>query len=237
MTPSDCDLETGVCAPAPLAGEDTPATRAPDMELVYVGDPMCSWCWGIAPQLERLREHAIGREIPFRLVVGGLRPGGGDEWNAAFKQFLEHHWREIAERTGQPFGFDLLRRESFHYDTEPACRAVVAARPFVGERELEFFSAIQRKFYVDNEDPKALDFYPSICAATGVDFAAFAQRFADRSVIEETLGEFRLNRSWGVTGYPAILVRTGDRKRPLARGYATFDEMRAGLYRAVDGAN
>ncbi len=43
-----------------------------EIELIYVGDPMCSWCWGIAPQLDTLvRTHP---DIPLRIVVGGLRP-------------------------------------------------------------------------------------------------------------------------------------------------------------------
>ena len=43
-----------------------------DFEFVYVGDPMCSWCWGFAPVLERMQEVY---DVPLRVVVGGLRPG------------------------------------------------------------------------------------------------------------------------------------------------------------------
>ena len=48
-----------------------PAPR-PDLGFVYVGDPMCSWCWGFAPALEQL-ERRYG--LPLKVVMGGLRTG------------------------------------------------------------------------------------------------------------------------------------------------------------------
>ncbi len=237
MSASDCDIETGVCTPASLESGARPGvpTQA-GIEVVYVGDPMCSWCWGIAPNLQRLAEHCRDSGLAFRVVVGGLRPGGGDAWTGQFKRFLEHHWREIGKLTGQPFGYELLERDAFDYDTEPACRAVVAARPQAGAAELDFFYAVQRKFYVDNEDPKDVDFYRDICAALELDFDRFRERFESDEVRAETLAEFQLNRSWGVTGYPTVLVRTTDRRTTLATGYATFEDMRDRLERVRPAA-
>lgn len=99
---------------------------------------MCSWCWGISPQLNALQRYAQQAGIPFTVIMGGLRPGGGDEWNIEFTDFLEHHWVEVNKRSGQPFGFDLLKQENFVYDTEPACRAVVTVRTIAKEKTLTF---------------------------------------------------------------------------------------------------
>ena len=38
--------------------------------LISVGDPMCSWCWGFAPEIDSLAD-----DYPVDVVVGGLRPG------------------------------------------------------------------------------------------------------------------------------------------------------------------
>jgi putative protein-disulfide isomerase len=43
--------------------------------LLYVMDPMCSWCWGFAPVAEALIAQAR-RPVCTRLVPGGLRTGG-----------------------------------------------------------------------------------------------------------------------------------------------------------------
>ena len=41
--------------------------------LLYVMDPMCSWCWGFAPVVEALAEQAAAAGVPLQIVVGGLR--------------------------------------------------------------------------------------------------------------------------------------------------------------------
>ena len=159
-----CDPITGECkAPSLPDFDDNPISMRADAEIIYVGDPMCSWCWGISPALKELRDHYKSEGIPFKLVMGGLRPGGGDPWDQQMKNFLRQHWDHVTEASGQPFGHALFEKASFNYDTEPSCRAVVAARSLIGEQELEFFEAIQEKFYVHSEDPNEISFYESIC--------------------------------------------------------------------------
>ncbi|MFT4678397.1 MAG: putative protein-disulfide isomerase [Flavobacteriales bacterium] len=68
------------------------------------------------------------------IAMGGLSPGGGDKWNSEFMGFLKHHWEEVNQRSGQPFGFDLFKLENFIYDTEPGCRAVVTIRAISPEK-------------------------------------------------------------------------------------------------------
>ena len=41
--------------------------------LLYVMDPMCSWCWGFAPVVEALAEQAAAAGVSLQIVVGGLR--------------------------------------------------------------------------------------------------------------------------------------------------------------------
>ena len=157
-----CDPETGECLPADLPAFEKEVALEAGYEIIYVGDPMCSWCWGIAGHLEKLKAHYP--QYKFSIVLGGLRPGGGEAWDERMKDFLKHHWAEVTKRSGQPFGYALFDREEFNYDTEPPCRAVVTARHWL-EDTLPFFEAVSRKFYVDNEDPGEPEFYQSICEA------------------------------------------------------------------------
>lgn len=222
-----CDPETGICTPSSLneLANVGAKTNIDKTEIIYIGDPMCSWCWGISPALIQLRNH-FAKEIAFRIVVGGLRPGGGDPWNDQMKSFLKHHWEEVNIRSGQPFGFKLFDLENFNYDTEPACRAVVAARPLVKEKEMEFFEAVQRKFYVDSQDPNQVQFYASICDEFNINFGDFITRFELNEVRDETVDEFNLNRKWGISGYPAVVLLHNDQLYQVAAGFATFDDMK-----------
>lgn len=223
----NCDPITGICTPSSLdelwkIGTNPSFKKT---EIIYVGDPMCSWCWGISPSLIQLRDH-YSKKIAYRIVVGGLRPGGDDPWNDEMKKVLKHHWEEVNKRSNQPFGYDLFDRETFNYDTEPACRAVIAARSFVKHQEMEFFDAIQRKFYVESQNPSEILFYVSICDQFNINFEAFRLRFESEEIKKETIEEFNINRQWGVTAYPAVLLHHNDHLYSIARGFSTFEDMK-----------
>ena len=236
-----CDPATGVCElPSFGAGASKtgPVPSAPTGEVLYVGDPMCSWCWGGSPGLRALQAEAEQKGLPFRILVGGLRAGGGDPWNAQFKSFLRGHWEEIAERTGQPFSTRFLDREQFNYDTEPSCRAFMVLRGMLAETEsgqsraYDAFADIQRKFYAENEDPTVVGFYESLCAAYGLDFAEFRKRFESDWAKRQTADEFREVRALGVNSFPTVLYRDGNGVQLLARGYVTGPRLVEALARA-----
>ena len=236
-----CDPVTGSCTPGagPESAQQPAATdeedgeaddaEASSQEVIYIGDPMCSWCWGMEPGLRTLHKAAAEAGLPYTILVGGLRPGGGEAWDDAMRQFLLHHWEEVWTRTGQPFSYELLddKERSFDYDTEPPCRAVVIAREMLLEREDEesalhdFFAGIQHHFYADNADPGQVDFYREICAQTGLDFAVFSERFASEEARQATYAEFNMVREWGVSGFPTVVLRKGRELHLITSGYAT----------------
>ena len=227
MKDQSCDPVTGVCAPADLSNTATKTKiDSSNFEIIYVGDPMCSWCWGIAPSLKALKEHYAQENIPFRIVVGGLRPGGGDTWNDDLKDFLRHHREEVNERSGQPFGYKLFDKDAFDYDTEPSCRAVVTASEFNIDNPLAFFEAVQHKFYVENENPNEVEFYETICKDFDIDFSQFKQLFTSDGMKIKTNKEFMMNREWGVRGYPCVLLKKDTTLYPVTYGFATFDQMK-----------
>ncbi|MEM8583937.1 MAG: DsbA family protein [Bacteroidota bacterium] len=229
-----CDPETGLCTPAPLSeSSEVPAFRG-DVEIIYVGDPMCSWCWGISPALNQLRQAALANGILYRIVLGGLRPGGGDAWNEEFRDFLKHHWEEVNDRSGQPFGHQLFELEQFNYDTEPSCRAVVAARQILPDTESRFFELVQYRFYVLNEDPAQTDFYKPICEELDINFERFTEVFASEEAKAMTLQDFQTNRSWGVRGYPTVIFRKDNQLMAIARGYAEFEQMWGAVEQLVE---
>ncbi|WIM05793.1 MAG: hypothetical protein OHM77_00460 [Candidatus Nitricoxidivorans perseverans] len=141
----NCDPETGVCS-LPESSDKT-APQVPLSTLVpvarYIGDPMCSWCWGISPALKEVSTYCQIRGLDFSVHVGGLR----------------HEWENIHRVTGQPFGFSVLDEAEFNYDTEPACRAVVAISRLQASSQvlLAFFSGINGKVFEVNDALSFID--------------------------------------------------------------------------------
>lgn len=237
-----CDPVTGVCL---LPEQDGPVdcaepTVRQGWAVHYVGDPMCSWCWGISPTVSAVEAFCAAQGIEFSITMGGLRAGGGDPWNETFKSFLRNEWRHIGQTTGQPFGFTLLDAEYFNYDTEPACRAVATAKllqarhQFPAANLLKFFTAIQHKFYVEGQDTTQVDFYASICASLALDFTEFRTLFASPEAQQAVQHEFVRCRQLGVRSFPTLLLEHNGDIQPLAAGFVTKEEALARLQQAIN---
>ena len=225
-----CDPETGLCEiPQLTSNSNATIDWKTDEEIIYVGDPMCSWCWGISPQLNALQRYSQQTGIPFTLVMGGLRPGGGDEWNSEFKDFLKHHWEEVNKRSGQPFGFALFKEDNFNYDTEPACRAVVTIRAIAPKKALRFYELVQYSFYVESNDPKNVAFYQPICEKLGIDFTEFSEKFSSEEMRYATHLDFAQSRQLGASGFPSVMYRKKDKVHFIARGYSDYENMKETL--------
>lgn len=198
---------------------------AVDREFIYVGDPMCSWCYGFAPVVKRV---ATEFDLPMRVKVGGLRAFENAQPLAPeFRTFLISEWARIAEVTGQPFSTVALEREGAVYDTGPPDQAVVAARNLDEGATLDFFATIQHAFYADGRDITQREVLLDIAAEFGFDRATFGSAFDDAH--DDTLRDFAETRSWGVTGYPTLLIRTGDEMVRATAGYVSFDQLQPQL--------
>ena len=225
-----CDPITGLCEIPTFSEETTaPIEWDTDSEIIYIGDPMCSWCWGISPHLNALQRYGQQERIPFTIMMGGLRPGGGEEWNTTFKNFLQHHWEEVEQRSGQPFSNQLFELEDFNYDTEPACRATVTVRQIAPKKVLAFYELVQHHFYVANKDPKQVNFYEPICEQLAIDFEEFSTKFASAEMKQATNRDFQQSRQWGVRGFPTVLFRVKDQLHIIGRGYSEYETMKERL--------
>lgn len=194
-------------------------------ELIYVGDPMCSWCYGFAPTKRKLEKQCEGRAIT-RLVVGGLHVDWTEPQNDARKKFLRDHWIEIGERSGQPFKFDILARDDFVYNTEASCRAAVTAREMEGDQAgLDFFTALQGAFYAENQDVTQDDVLIDLAGAFGLAKNKFAELFTSQDMKQRTGLDFHFAQRLGVSGFPTVVVNDRSGYAYLTIGYQTYEHL------------
>ncbi len=204
-------------------------------EIIYVGDPMCSWCWGFSPVLKAIHDR-FGEHAPIRIVVGGLRAGDTQLMNAEMKAYVRHHWERVHEITGQPFCFDLFDRDDVAMNTEPACRAAVTMRGLRPAATLPFFERLHRAYYVENLDMTSADNLSRLAAPFGIAADDFSAAFESAEVREQTRSDFQLSQRLGVRGFPTIVLRDGDELSMLTAGYRPFEALRPILDQWVRGA-
>ncbi len=202
----------------------------PIKEIVYFGDPMCSWCWGFSPVIREI--DAQYRDMaPLRIVVGGLHAGDTEPMSDAYKATIRHHWEDVNKATGATFDYSFFDREGFVLDTEPACRAAVTVREMAPEKTLEFYESVSRSFYSENKDTTDIETFKALAIEADLDAEEFAARFTSPDMQAATQNDFRFCQGLGVSGFPTVVVRENDSLALLTAGYRPFEVLQP----AIDG--
>jgi len=193
----------------------------PGKHVLYFGDPMCSWCWGFAPELSAINDTLQGR-AQLHLVMGGLRPGTAQPWDVELRDYVRHHWQDVEAKTGQPFDYARFDDPTFVYDTEPGCRALVCARTLDPTAALGMFEALQRGFYAEGLNLSDGDVVADLAAAQGLDRSAFAALLASEDARKAVAYDFQRSQAFGVTGFPSVVCAEDGQYAILTQGYRPF---------------
>ena len=216
--------EKGIC----VSSSDVQQRR-----LIYFADPMCSWCWGFSPVIERIAKE-FGEALPIRLVMGGLRAGNNKAMDQGMKNDIKGHWGHVHERTGQSFDFSFFDRDGFVYDTGPACRAIVAMRRAAPGRELAFLKVLHEAFYAKGVDLTSGPELLRLAMEFGIEEERFAQSFAGEECSQELASDFKLVHDNGIRAFPALLGGSeADRFMAVTHGYRSFEELKQSLERLI----
>ena len=190
--------------------------------LIYVVDPMCSWCWGFLPVFEGIVQR-YHDQVTIKALLGGLRPGNTERFDEHRRAYILSHWHAVHERTGQSFNFAFQMGSSFTYDTEPSSRAVVVVRKLAPEREFTYLKAVQEAFYVNNKDVTREEILVDLASAQGLNRTTFLKWFQDPVIKQSVWEEFDRARQLGVSGFPTLLGREGHDLITFTHGYQPID--------------
>jgi putative protein-disulfide isomerase len=195
-----------------------------ELELIYVGDAMCSWCWGFAPAIDAVQSRT---GLAVQLVNGGLRPGDAAEpLSPAMGDFLLGCWTQVHKASGQPFDHEGLRKPpGWRYDTLlPAC-AVVTMRRLLPAKALDFYHRLQRAFYaeaIDITDPAT---WPALLHGFDVDADAFVVEATGSESRREAWADFAQTQRWGISGFPTLLASNGSELAIVTRGWTPTEPL------------
>ncbi len=190
-------------------------------ELIFIVDPMCSWCWGFHPVMEALRQKH-SKEYNFSLIMGGLRTSGEMEWNRKNKDYLQDNWEAVQKQTGQEFSAKILTQTTFDYDTYPACKAVVTVRNLWGEdASFNYLNNIQEAFYTRGEDITSLN----ILIKYIEDTEKFLELYESEKAELLMHHDFSKTRSMGANAFPSVAIIDKDGHMSCQQGYHSLEEI------------
>ncbi len=167
------------------------------MRVTYLFDPLCGWCYGAGPALDRL---ALLDDVTLELMPTGVFAGEGAR--AMDAQFATYAWQNdqrIARLTGQPFSelycAEVLGKSGGVFDSAPATLGVIAVRVTEAPRELDALKALQRARYVDGHDNVSLAGVSDILQSIGLGAAAERVRTQDDQLIQIIIGRSKPHKS------------------------------------------
>ncbi|WP_421993999.1 DsbA family protein [Roseococcus sp.] len=207
------------------------------MHITYLFDPLCGWCYGASPVLEKI---ASTDGVDLELVTVGLFAGeGARPIDANFSAYAWSNDQRISRLTGQTFSEDyrsrVLADHTRLFDSGPATLALAAVAATAPARELEALKEIQLARYVEGRDTTDPGVLAEVLGRLGLSEAAQRLRAPDEALVElyrRRIGEGREKmRRFGVAGVPALLVGDGEDQRlvPASALFSDDDGLLASL--------
>jgi len=196
--------------------------------LIYVSDPMCSWCWAFSPVYKAVK--ARYPQLDHHLLLGGLAPDSDELMPEAQQRYIQGIWRNIEQSTGTAFNYDFWAQCQPRRSTYPACRAVMVAREQSKELAEQMLKAIQQAYYQQAQNPSDLTTLQSCARQIGMSdpyFTEQMQQLWKQKVLEE---EVNFVQRLGVQGFPTLILKQEQQWLALPIDYKMPEQ----IYRAVD---
>jgi len=187
--------------------------------LIYVHDPMCSWCWGFEPTRQKIFEAVAGR-MQIRRMLGGLAPDSEVPMPAAMRSMLQQTWQRIEQMIpGTEFNFEFWQKCSPRRSTYPANRAVIAAREQGDEFDSRMTARIQRAYYLEAKNPSDESTLIELATDIGLDADLFATSLIAESTQHKLITEIQATREMGIDSFPSLAVQKADGLRHIGLNY------------------
>jgi len=189
----------------------------PDLRVLIVTDPMCSWCWGMSPAVEEAAVE-LRDEVEFDFLLGGINTHGTQPLGEFGERHLLQIWREVRSTTGQDFGFRLP--EQFVYNSTLPCLAVEAVRRFMQRPPFGYLHRLQQCLFVQGRNINDRLLLGQVALEFGLRRSEFDASLEDQELRDIVSAQFVSSRVYGTNALPSVLVENSAERRLLLGGYA-----------------
>lgn len=171
--------------------------------LQFVVDPMCPWCWAMAPHIKATVEKFDGR-VTFSLAVGGINIRIMKPLGKRGLERLQRQWCRVAAVTGQHFSCRLP--EEMTYNSQLPCLAVEAMSTLTRTPPFAYVHYLQRLLFVDGVNINDIEVLRDACEELGADSDVLVGLMGGEPVMERTRRQILTARSYGTSALPSVLV-------------------------------
>lgn len=234
INPLLCDPVSGTCEmPVGEKSNETPniKTENKPVKIIYYTDPICSSCWGIEPQLRKLKlEYGDYFEIDYRM--GGLLPDWSYNSGGISKPSdVAHHWDEASLHYEMPIDGDVWLEDPLD-SSYPSCIAMKAAQIQSKEKAVYFMRMLREKLYLDKKNIAKWENIAEAAKIAGLDVQKLKTDYDGdaKTLFQEDLN---LGKTLGVRGFPTLFFSDGNQNQLTVYGskpYASYENALLALF-------
>ena len=144
-----------------------------DMTVTYLFDPLCGWCYGAAPMLDKLAQDGISLDLLPTGLFSGAAARPLDEGFAAYAWSNDQRIERLTgQRFTQAYLDNVLNVRGTLLDSQAATLGISAAGGHASDKRLAALKALQRARYVDGRDVVTMGGVIEVLADAGMTEAA-----------------------------------------------------------------
>jgi putative protein-disulfide isomerase len=213
-----CDPETGVCGmPETNEGSGNIVEKTEkSVKVVYFTDPICSSCWGIEPQLRKLKLE-YGNDIEVEYHMGGLLPDWSYNSGGISKPSdVAHHWDEVSVYYDMPIDGDVWLEDPLNSSYPPSI-AFKAAQLQDKEKAIVFMRELRELVFLKKKNIAKWEIIAQAAEKVGLDTKQLKTDFegSAKTLFENDL---KLAREYGVRGFPTMFFVNDSGKKETVYG-------------------
>lgn len=224
--PLFCDPVEGVCGIPGSATKTAVAVQSMEkpVKVVYFTDPICSSCWGIEPQLRKLKlEYGNDIEIDYRM--GGLLPDWSYNSGGISKPSdVAHHWDEVSVYYDMPIDGDVWLEDPLSSSYPPSI-AFKAAQMQDNEKAVLFLREMREMLFLQKKNIAKWEHIEAAARKVGLNTAQLRTDYDGNA--KKMFGEdLNLAKSSGVRGFPTIFFLDNSGNKEIVYGsrpYAFYE--------------
>lgn len=220
-----CDPVEGVCG-VPGQAQEAHGTlegqALKPVKVVYFTDPICSSCWGIEPQLRKLKlEYGHLLEIEYRM--GGLLPDWSYNSGGISKPSdVAGHWDEVSHHYEMPIDGDVWLEDPLPSSYPPSI-AFKAAQMQDGVKALYFLRRIREMVFLEKKNICKWEHLQQAAIETGLDVTRLKADYEGKAKDKFT-EDLDYARRLGVRGFPTLFFAYGNKSPITLYGFRPYDD-------------
>lgn len=226
INPLLCDPTSGVCEMPAVGNEpltNAPAAKEKPIRIVYFTDPICSSCWGIEPQLRKLKLE-YGDSVEFEYRMGGLLPDWSYNSGGISKPSdVAHHWDEVSLYYRMPIDGDVWLEDPLPSSYPPSI-AFKAAEMQSSGKALVFLRRLREMVFLEKKNITRLEFIKEAAQYAKLDINRLVSDYTDGDAKKWFEKDLALARSMGVRGFPTVYVTDQNKSQIRVYGSRPYEE-------------